>query len=146
MFLNLSWGTQQQVSSWGGKRGRPERRRRYNNSNRGRRREEARAEALHSQEEGHPKKKAQDRSDTETEAAQREAGPSQSHYKKGHMTKLYLTDSEKEAIVNFVKNHKELYNKTSEHFKDKARKEFPIIIPLPMPFTRGTGSDLLIHF
>ena len=26
-------------------------------------------------------------------------------------------------IVNFVKDHKELYDKTSEHFKDKARKK-----------------------
>ena len=44
------------------------------------------------------------------------------------MTNIYLTDSDEEAIVDYceaiVKNHKELYNKTSEHFKDKARKEF----------------------
>ena len=26
--------------------------------------------------------------------------------------------------MDFVKNHKELYNKTKEHFKDKARKDF----------------------
>ena len=41
-------------------------------------------------------------SDTETEAAGGEAGPSQSHYKKGHMTNVYLTDSDDEAIVDFV--------------------------------------------
>ena len=35
---------------------------------------------------------------------------------------IYLTDSDEEAIVDFVKDHK-LYDKTSEHFKDKARKE-----------------------
>ena len=63
------------------------------------------------------------RCDTETEAAGGEAGASQSHYKKGQMTNIYLTDSE-EAIVDFVKDNEELYNKTSEHFKDKERKEF----------------------
>ena len=49
--------------------------------------------------------------------------PSQSCYKKGHLTKVYPTDSEKEAIVDFLKNHEKLYDKNSEHFKDKPRKE-----------------------
>ena len=44
-------------------------------------------------------------------------------YKKGHMTYIYLTDSDEEAIVDFVKDHKELNNKTNEHFQDKDRKE-----------------------
>ena len=39
------------------------------------------------------------------------------------MTNLYLTDSDKEAIVDFVKDHKDLYEKTSEPFKDKERKQ-----------------------
>ena len=39
------------------------------------------------------------------------------------MTNIHLTDPGEGAIVDFVKDHKELYNKTSEHFKDKARKE-----------------------
>ena len=47
----------------------------------------------------------------------------QSCYKKGHITNLYLTDSDEEAIVDFVKDHKEFYDKTSEHFKGQARKE-----------------------
>ena len=34
---------------------------------------------------------------------------------------MYLT-AEK-AVVDFVKDHEGLYNKTNEHFKDKARKE-----------------------
>ena len=34
-----------------------------------------------------------------------------------------LMDSDKEAIVNFKKDHKELNNKTNEHFQEKARKE-----------------------
>ena len=39
------------------------------------------------------------------------------------MTNIYLTDSDEDVIVDFVKDHKEFYNKTNEHFKDKARKE-----------------------
>ena len=41
------------------------------------------------------------------------------------MTSIYLTDSDEEAIVDFVKDHEELYDKTNDHFKDKARKECP---------------------
>ena len=52
-----------------------------------------------------------------------EVGTSQSHMKKGHMTSIYLTDSDEEAIVDFVKDHQELYDMTNKHFKDKARKE-----------------------
>ena len=48
---------------------------------------------------------------------------SQSRHKKGHVTNIYLTDSDEEAIMDFVKDHEELYNNTNEHFKDKARKE-----------------------
>ena len=48
--------------------------------------------------------------------------PSQSCYKKGHMTNVYLTDSDQGAIVDFVKDQDELYHKSNEHFKDKARK------------------------
>ena len=39
------------------------------------------------------------------------------------MTNIYLTDSDEEAIVDFVKDHEQLYNKTNDHFKDKAWKE-----------------------
>ena len=55
----------------------------------------------------------------------REVGTSQSHsrQKKGHMTNIYLTDSDEEAVTDFVKNHEELYDKTNLHFKDKARKK-----------------------
>ena len=59
------------------------------------RREETRVEELHSQEEGHPgKRTTRERSDSETEAAGGEAGPSLLHYKKGHMTKVYFIDSD----------------------------------------------------
>ena len=36
---------------------------------------------------------------------------------------MYLMDSDEEAIMDFVKDHEELYDKINEHFKDKARKE-----------------------
>ena len=39
------------------------------------------------------------------------------------MTSIFLSDSDEEAIVEFVKQHKELYNKTHRKFKDKQRKE-----------------------
>ena len=88
------------------------------------RREEARVEESQSQEEGHTEKEPRrKRSDTETEAGRGEAGTSQSCNKKGQMTNTYLTRSDEEAIVDFVKAHEGLYNKITEHFKDKARKE-----------------------
>ena len=40
-----------------------------------------------------------ERGDTETEAAGGEVGPSQSLYRQGHITKVYLTDSDEEANV-----------------------------------------------
>ena len=54
-----------------------------------------------------------------------EAGTSQSQSKhmKGHMANIYLTDSDEGAIIDFVKDHEELYDKTNQHFKDKARKD-----------------------
>ena len=39
------------------------------------------------------------------------------------MNNIYLTGSNEVAIVDFVKNHEELYDKTNEHFKDKVSKE-----------------------
>ena len=39
------------------------------------------------------------------------------------MTNIYLTHSDEEAIMDFVKDHEKLYDKTNKHFKDKARKE-----------------------
>ena len=43
----------------------------------------------------------------------------QSRQKKGQMKFIFLSDSDKEAIMEFVKQHKELYNKTNNSFKDK---------------------------
>ena len=43
--------------------------------------------------------------------------------KKGHMVNNYLTDTNDEAIVDFVKDDEELYEKAHEKFKDKAKKD-----------------------
>ena len=39
------------------------------------------------------------------------------------MKSIFPSDSDKEAIVEFVKQHEELFNKTHAKFKDKQRKE-----------------------
>ena len=46
-----------------------------------------------------------------------------SRQKKGQMKSIFLSDSDEEAIVDFVKQHEELFDKTQEKFKDKQRKE-----------------------
>ena len=43
-----------------------------------------------------------------------EANTSQSRHKKGHMMNIYLTASDDEAIVDFVKDHEALYNKNQQ--------------------------------
>ena len=64
------------------------------------------------------------KSDSEMDTEVRgEAGISQFRHKKGHMRNISLTDSDEEAIVDFVKDHEELYDKTNEHFKVKGRKQ-----------------------
>ena len=45
----------------------------------------------------------------------------QSRHKKGHMMNIHLIHSNKEAVVNIVKDH-ELYDQTNEHLKDKAKE------------------------
>ena len=37
------------------------------------------------------------------------------------MTNIYLMDCDEEALVDFVKDHEELQNKTNEQFQDKSR-------------------------
>ena len=39
------------------------------------------------------------------------------------MKSTFLSDSDEEAIVEFVKQHEELYDKTNDKFKDKQKKE-----------------------
>ena len=49
-----------------------------------------------------------------------ETATSQSRHKKGCMTNIYLTDTDDYAIVDFVQDHEELYDKIKEHFWSKA--------------------------
>ena len=56
------------------------------------------------------------RTDTDPECTQ-------SRQKKGQMKSIFLSDSDEEAIVDFVKQHEELFHKIHEKFKDKQRKE-----------------------
>ena len=39
------------------------------------------------------------------------------------MKSIFLSDSDEEAIMEFVKQHDELYDKTNNSFKDKQKKE-----------------------
>ena len=47
----------------------------------------------------------------------------QSRQKKGQMKSISLSNSDEEAIVEFVKQHKEHYDKTNDSFNDKLKKE-----------------------
>ena len=38
------------------------------------------------------------------------------------MKSIFLSDSDEEANVEFIKQHEELYDKTNDKFKDKQRK------------------------
>ena len=67
-----------------------------------------------SQERG--EKRARTDTDTDVESTQ-------SRQKKGQMKSIFLSDSDEEAIVEFVKQHAELYDKTNNSFKDKQKKE-----------------------
>ena len=49
----------------------------------------------------------------------------QSRQKKDQMKSIFPSDSDEEVIVEFVKQHKELYDKTNDSFKDKQKKERP---------------------
>ena len=58
------------------------------------------------------------RTDTDTDVES-----TQSRQKKAQMKSIFLSDSDEEAIVEFVKQHEELYDKTNVSFKDKQKKE-----------------------
>ena len=47
----------------------------------------------------------------------------QCRQKKGQMKSILLSDSDEEAIVEYVKQHEELYDKINDSFKDKQKKE-----------------------
>ena len=58
------------------------------------------------------------RTDTNTYAES-----TQSRQKKGQMKTILLSDSDEEAINEFVKQYEQLYDKTNESFNDKQKKE-----------------------
>ena len=58
------------------------------------------------------------RTDTDTDVES-----TQSRQKKGQMMSIFLSDSDEEAIVEFIKQHEELYDKTNDSLKDKQKKE-----------------------
>ena len=56
------------------------------------------------------------RTDTDTECTQ-------SRQKKGQRKSICLSKSDEEAIMDFMKQHEELFDKIHVKFKDKQRKE-----------------------
>ena len=60
-------------------------------------------------------KRAQTDMDTDVESTQSR--------QKGQMKAIFLSDSDEEAIMKFIKQHEELYDKTNDSFKDKQKKE-----------------------
>ena len=56
------------------------------------------------------------RTDTDVESTQ-------SRQKKGQVKSIFLSDSDEEAIVDFIKQLEELYDKTNDSFKDKQNNE-----------------------
>ena len=80
-------------------------------------------ETTHSAEEGVAEEKKHprtDRSDTEMDSIAIQA-------QEGAHDNIYLTGSDKEAIVDFVEDHEELYDNINEHFKDKASVRYSFI-------------------
>ena len=78
-----------------------------------------------------------------------------SRQKKGKMKSIFLSDSDKEAIVEFVEQHEELYNKILEKFKDKQREEYLwerltatgiYLSPLPRSSSRPKIPDMASSF
>ena len=66
-------------------------------------------EETHFQEEEVAEKRTRTKkSETETQAGGEVGISSRSCYKKDQMTNIYFTDSDKETIGDFVKDHKEL--------------------------------------
>ena len=64
------------------------------------------------------KKREEIGTDTDTDVES-----TQSRQKNGQMKSIFLSDSDEEAIVEFVKQQEELYDKTNNSFKDKQKNE-----------------------
>ena len=65
-------------------------------------------------------RRTEERARTETDT---DVDSTQPRQKKGQMKSMFLSDSDKEAIVKSVKQNAELYDKTRAKFKHKKRKE-----------------------
>ena len=61
-------------------------------------------------------KRVQTDMDTDVESTQ-------SRQKKGQMKSIFWSDSDEEAICEFVKQHEELYDKTNDSLKDQQKKQ-----------------------
>ena len=79
-------------------------------------RDRERMERESREEEERGEKRARTDTDTDVESTQ-------SRQKKGQIKSIFLSDSDEEAIVEFIKQHEELYDKTNDSFKDKQKKE-----------------------
>ena len=131
MFLNLSWGDSSRYPA-------EERETREEEEEAQKQREEGakREETRNTLPRGMTcrKRARAEKSDTEIEAGG-EAGTSQSQYKEGHMTNIYLMYSDEEDIVDFVKDHEELYDKTIELSRTKQGRS-----------VSGSGSPTVVRF
>ena len=58
------------------------------------------------------------RTDTDTDVES-----TQSRQKEGQMKSIFLSDSDEEAIVEFVKQHEELYDKTNKRQLQRQTEE-----------------------
>ena len=79
-------------------------------------RDRERMEREEGREPGKGVKRAQTATDTDVESTQ-------SRQKKGQMKSIFQSDSDEEAIMAFIKQHEDLYDKTNNSFKDKQKKE-----------------------
>ena len=59
---------------------------------------------------------------------------------------IHLTDSDKEAIVEFVKDHEELYGKTNYMWKNNTKKGLPVrkICMQPQPLNENVQDMVRI--
>ena len=113
-------------------RRREERKARERDEEAQRQREEARREeTAHSADEGLAKKHARtDRNDTEMDTeGEGEAGTSQSNsrHKKGHMTNIYLIDSDEEVIMDFLAEVYQQLQAVCQSMQDLNSKGFAMV-------------------
>ena len=97
-----------------------ERRRREKEEREERERREKEETDIQREREMEEEERRENRPQTDTDT---DAESTQSRQKKGQMKSIFLNDLDEEAIIEFVKQHEELYDKTKNSFKDKHKKE-----------------------